>query len=177
MREVLGLEAQAVQDAAHLGLDGVAAEVLVGVTGASRGGELLVGGIVAELGLELAQALLRLQHLDLGRHDLVEHGEISHLDRFLLQVADTGALGEQDAPLVGVLLAGDDVEQRGLAGAVGADERQPVVLLEAERHVREEGAPSERFRYVLDLHDHVARTPSKRQPARWPAESIKTNRL
>ena len=43
-----------------------------------------------------------------------------------------------DLALVGLLLAGDHAEQRGLAGAVGADEADLLALLERRRGLDEE---------------------------------------
>ena len=106
--------------------------------------------------LQLVEAPLGFQHLNLGGHDLLEDGLVCHLDGLLLQVAHTRALGEQHAALVGVLLAGYDVEHGGLAGAVGTHERQALILFQAERHVVEELASSERLRYMFELHDHGA---------------------
>ena len=150
------LEPEAEHDAAHLRLDGVAPQHLVGVAGAPGGGQLLRRRVLTQLVLQLVEAPLGFQHLYLGGHDLLEDGLVGHLDGLLLQVAHARALGEQHAALVGVLLAGYDVEHGGLAGAVGAHERQALVLLKAERHVVEELAPSERLRYMFELHDHGA---------------------
>ena len=157
--DVAFLEAQAEQHAADLCLDGVAAQHLVGVARAAGGGKLALGGVVAQRLLQLAQALLGFQDLHLRGHDLLEDGAIGHLDGFLLQVAYAGTPCEQDAPLVGVLAAADDVEHGGFAGAVGAHERQAVVFLQLERDVGEQRAPAERLRQMLNLHDHGATTP------------------
>ena len=158
--DVAFLEAQAEQHAADLGLDGVAAQHLVGVARATGGGKLALVGVIAQRLLQLAQALLGFQDLHLRGHNLLEDGAIGHLDGFLLQVAHAGALREQDAALVGVLAAADDVEHGGFAGAVGAYERQAVVFLQLERDVGEQRAPAERLRQMLNLHDHGATTPS-----------------
>ena len=157
--DVAFLEAQAEQHAADLGLDGVAAQHLVGVARTAGCGKLALGGVVAQRLLQLAQTLLGFQNLHLRGHDLLEDGAIGHLDGFLLQVAHTGTLCEQDAALVGVLAAADDVEHSGFAGAVGAYERQAVVFLQLERDVGEQRAPAERLRQMLNLHDHGATTP------------------
>ena len=155
-REVVLLEAQAEHDAAHLRLDGVAAQHLVGVADAPGGSKLLRRGGLAQLGLQLVQAALGFQHLHLRGHDLLEDGLVGHLDGLLLEVAHARALREQHATLVGILGARDDVEHSGLAGAVRAHERQALVFLQAERHVVEELAPSERLRDMFKLHDHGA---------------------
>ena len=157
--DVAFLEAQAEQHAADLGLDGVATQHLVGVARTASCGKLAFGGVVAQRLLQLAQALLGFQDLHLRRHDLLEDGAIGHFDGLLLQVAHTSAPCEQDAALVGVLAAADDVEHGGFAGAVRAHERQAVVFLQLERDVGEQRAPAERLRQMLNLHDHGATTP------------------
>ena len=154
--QILLLETQAEHDAAHLGFDGVAAQRLVGVAGAPRRGQLPLGGVLAQPLLQLVKAPLGFEHLCLRGHDLLEDGPLPHLDGLLLQVAHARALREQHPALVGVLLAGDDVEHGGLAGAVRAHERQAIVLLQAKRHVVKELAPSERLRDMFELHDHGA---------------------
>ena len=116
-------EAEAEQHAAHLRLDDIAAQPLELVAGAARGGKVALGGVFPERFFERAKALLGGEHLDLGGHDLVEDGLLVHLDRFLLEIAHTRALREQDTTLISVFLAGDDVEHGRFAGAVRADER------------------------------------------------------
>ena len=142
-RQVDLLEAQAEEHASHLRLDGVAAQRLVGVARAAGGGQLRLGGVLPQLGLQPMQALFGLQNLHLGGHDLFEDGAFLHLDGFLLQVPHARAFGEQHPAFVGVLLAGNDIEQGGLAGPVGTHERQALVLFQAERHVLEERAAAE----------------------------------
>ncbi len=154
-RQVAFLEAQAEQHAAHLRLDGVAAERLVGVARAAGRRQLALGRVGTQRRLQLVQALLGGEDFHLGRHDLLEDGAVGHLDGFLLQVAHARALREQDAPLIGVLAAADDVEHGRLARAVGADERKAVVFLKLERDVGKQRAPAERLRQMLNLHDHV----------------------
>ena len=53
---------------------------------------------------------------------LVEHGAALHLLHVLAEVADGQLLGNRDVALVGDFLADDHAEERGLAGAVGADQ-------------------------------------------------------
>ena len=111
-------EAETEQDPANLRLDGVAAEHLERIARTPCGGKLRLRGALAKLRLELVQASLRLEHLHLGAHDLLEDGAFTHLDSLLLEIAHARALREQNAPLVGIRLARDDVEKRGLARAV-----------------------------------------------------------
>ncbi len=53
---------------------------------------------------------------------LVEHRAALHLLHVLAEVADGQLLRNRDVALVGVFLADDHAEERGLAGAVGADQ-------------------------------------------------------
>ena len=140
---VVFLKAQAEQHAAHLRLDDVATQPLELVASAARGGKVALGGVFPERLFERAKALLGGEHLDLGGHDLVEDGLLVHLDRFLLEVAHARALREQDATLISVFLAGDNVEHGRFAGTVRADERQAVVFLKFEGDVAEQHAAAE----------------------------------
>ena len=117
------LKAQAEQHAAHLRLDDVAAQPLELIARTARGGKIALGRVFPERFFERAKALLGGEHLNLGGHDLVEDGLLVHLDRFLFEVAHARALREQDATLISVFLAGDDVEHGRFAGAVRADKR------------------------------------------------------
>ena len=154
-RKIAFLEAEAEHDAAHLRLDGVAAERLVGIARAAGGGELPLGGVVAQGVLQLVQAALRLEDLHLRGHHFLEDGAIGHLDGLLLKVAHARALREQDTALIRVFAAADDVEHGGFAGAVRTDQRKPVVLLQAERDIGEQRAAAERLRDMLNLQDHA----------------------
>jgi hypothetical protein len=60
--------------------------------------------------------------------------------RFPGQEAEVRATFPFDQALVGLVLAEDDVEERGLAGPVGADEAEAVGPGDVQRHVREQGA-------------------------------------
>ena len=61
-------------------------------------------------------------------------------------IADPHAAGAGDAAVVGLLEAGQDAQQGGLAGAVGADDADPVAVVEPEGDVVEKGARAERER-------------------------------
>ena len=157
--QVAFLKAQTEQHAAHLRLDGVAAQRLVCVARAAGRSQLAFGGVFAQGVLQLAQALLGRQDFHLRGHDFLEDGTVGHLDGLLLQVAHARTLREQDAALVGVFAPADDVEHGGFTRAVRADKRQAVVLLQLERDVGKQRAPPERLRQMLNLHDHGAITP------------------
>jgi hypothetical protein len=47
--------------------------------------------------------------------------------------------------------AADDVEQRGLAGAVRADDTDDLALGDGSRHIRESGESTESHSDLLDL--------------------------
>src|SRR6267378_1655305 len=80
------------------------------------------------------------------RHEVVEHAHALE-ERDVLKGARHAELGhvgrrqpravaalEEDAALVGMVEATDDVEQRGLAGAVGPDDGQDLAALNAQAH-------------------------------------------
>ncbi len=78
---------------------------------------------VAALGEDIADALF-------GRHQLallVDHNAAERL-------------GLGDLAAVGGEFAGQQFEQGGLAGAVGADQPDPVAALDAEREILDDGA-------------------------------------
>ena len=91
------------------------------------------------------------------REDLLEDGVLPHLDSLLFEVADARILCQHDAARIGVFLARDDAQQRGLAGAVGADERKTVVFLETYCRVGEQSAPAKRFGNMFKLKNHSLR--------------------
>ena len=136
---VVFTEAQAEKHAAHLRLQGVAAQGFVHVAGLTRRIKLGCSGIITQFGFEPAQALLRFQDLDLAGDDLFEDGPILHFDGFLLQVAHVGSLRKQDTAFVGVVFAGNDIQKRGLAGTVGTHKRKAVIGFKAQVHVVEQG--------------------------------------
>ena len=79
------------------------------------------------------------EHRELGRdardragavHHRRDDAHPRHLADILAEIADGGAAIDRDLALVGGLLAGDEAEQRGLAGAVGADEADLLALLQ-----------------------------------------------
>ena len=90
---------------------------------------------VGQLGLDARQLLLEGGGLGpRGGEDLAHHAVVA-VDH-LVQVGDAGAAAQRDRAGVGMLLAGKHLQQRRLAGAVGAD--QPDARLRTEF----EAAPS-----------------------------------
>ncbi len=55
-------------------------------------------------------------------HHFGDRAAAAHLADILAEIADGDAALDRDLAFVGLFLAGDHAEQRGLAGAVGADE-------------------------------------------------------
>ena len=87
----------------------------------------------------LERGKLSLEALDLGRAGangrahLGRRAEDGVEVRFLRQHADRCAGRGDDAAAVGLLASGDDLEQRGLAGAVGADQADALASRDARR--------------------------------------------
>ncbi len=73
---------------------------------------------------------------------LVEHRAARHLLDVLAEVADRQLLRHRDLALVGRLLADDHAEERGLAGAVRADQADLLAGVELEGGVDEEDLPA-----------------------------------
>ncbi len=91
----------------------------------------------------------------LGRRErLGEHRSAAHLDGLLLEVAHDRVFREGDAALVVVLPTGDDLEQRGLARAVRAHERDAIARAHTQTGPREEHARAEGLGDVVDREDH-----------------------
>ena len=90
-----------------------------------------------------------------GHRDVEDHVLVAH-EAILPEHADARALGDDDRALGGGLVAGDDLEERRLAGAVGADEAVARPANELERHALEERARAVRLAEVLDR-DHETR--------------------
>ena len=76
-------------------------------------------------------------------------------DLALAHVAVGGVLSiEQDAALVGVFEAGDDPEQRGLAAAGRAQQRDQLARREVQRDAVERDEAAEGLADVLDFDAH-----------------------
>ncbi len=102
-------------------------------------------GIVRSLGLaEQPRALL------VGREHEVEQA-VRSAGGFLRHPADAGRARDVDAAAVGMDLAGDQAQQRGLARAVAADESDLVAGRNAGRGLVEEDAPFDAVGQVVDM--------------------------
>jgi hypothetical protein len=121
--------------------------------------------------------------------EILEHGEaredVRHLKRPAQaaavdlvgpQVGDILAL-EPDASGAHRVLAGDEIEERGLPCPVGADEGLASTRFDAEAHAADDGRPPEGFVDVHQLDDRRhrrapsapgRRSPREVPPAGWP---------
>ena len=118
-------EAEPGEDPSSLGLHAVAAERLEPMLEAPvlvhQLGELLVVVRVLHLGLDVSHPAFDAAHLAGARQYLGEHAATAGLRHLLAQVADHDFAGTGDRSGVRLLVAGDELEQRRLAGAIGPD--------------------------------------------------------
>jgi hypothetical protein len=83
----------------------------------------------------------------------IEHGALELLRRLLRQVAQPRALGDDAVAGLGAVLAEQHLEQRRLAGAVRADERDAIARPEHPVEVVEQDARADRVADSVEL-DH-----------------------
>ena len=151
------MKSQAKEDASRERLDVVAIARLVARAQAAvflEQGIVVLGRGILERKLELCQLVAHGGDVGYGGHDLVDDAATLHLDGFLLQKAQGGALGVDDLTGVWALVAGEDVHHRRLAGAVGADQGDAVALVDTEGDIREESADAEGFGDVNNVENH-----------------------
>src|SRR5207247_3103803 len=79
-----------------------------------------------------------------------QHGALAARGGLLGEVADGGGARAAHAPRVGLVEAGQDATERRLAGAVRADEPDPLPVRDAPREVAEEDLPAKRLGDRLD---------------------------
>ena len=141
-RDHLVAEAEAVQDLLGLRRELVAAErgVLLLHLAVAREDRLHLVLLVGVGHRRLELLVLVVEFADLAATDdhLVEHGATAHLALFLAEVADRHALWQRHVAVVGMILAGDEAEDRRLARAVGADEADLFAGIELHARVDEE---------------------------------------
>ncbi len=137
-----GAEAEAGQHLAGAAVEGVAVELL----------EARLHVAVARdqrLHLVGARGIRQrgLQRRELGRHGAHRPGAIhrlgdgaaaGHVADILAEIANGGAAIDGDLPLLGRLLAGDEAEERGLAGTVRPDEADLLTTLQRGRRLDED---------------------------------------
>ena len=135
-------EAQAREDFARAALERVAVQLLEARLhlAVARDDALHVVGAVriGHGGLELLQLGRHGAHRAGAVHHLGHGAAARHLADVLAEIADGHAAIDGHLALVGLFLAGDHPEQRGLAGAVGADEADLLPLLERRGGLDEE---------------------------------------
>ena len=140
--DALVVEAEAVQDLARLGLERVAAEMVVFLLHLAEAGQdaVEVGGLgrVGHRVIEGLELVVQVADAAAAGNGLVEHRAPGHLLDVLAEVANRQPLRHRHVALVGGLLADNHPEQRGLAGAVGADQADLLTGIELEAGVDEE---------------------------------------
>jgi hypothetical protein len=142
--EVLVAEAEAVERGVDALAPGVAARMLQARLLARVG---VHDGVIA-LGhplLELAEPGLEGEEVAAAAEHVVAQGEVTVAGRALVVELDPRVLREGELPAVDGRLPGEHPQQRGLARAVPARERQAVAALELERDAPQQG----RARHVL----------------------------
>ena len=133
-------------DAALVAIAEAAGEV-VGAAGEAELGEQPVGEPACRRPPEALRDRARLDvlaHAQMAEqaHDLEGAGDAARGDLARRQAGDVGAVA-QHAAVLRCYLPGDDVDQRRLAGAVGADQPQDLAGLEAQRHAIERAQAGE----------------------------------
>jgi len=120
------------------------------------------------LGRRRGQRRRHVFHVTLERPDVREAGERFRQHRalaagggLLREVADGGGARAAHAPHVGIVETGEDAAERRLAGAVGADEPDPLPLRDAPRQIAEEDLPAERLGDRLDGDQRVIPCPGQ----------------
>ena len=100
-----------------------------------------------------------------GALGFLEDGRFLVVLHLLGQVADAVFLRSGDVAFAGVLDAGDDLEEGGLARPIASDEAHAVLVAHGQRDVFEEGALSEMDADLVQV-EHGAGGNEKR-PQRW----------
>ena len=152
--EVVVVEAQAARDGACVVAPGVAAGVLEPPLRAGIGGECRpVVVAVRHRQLEALQLALRGEQVGRAREDVLAQGQLAVERGPLVVQRDARPLLDHELPAFDRGLAGEHAEQRRLAGAVRAGQREPVPALQLERDAVEEEAAREFLAQVGGDHD------------------------
>ena len=99
-------------------------------------GPLLLGHVLGEA--QLGGVLEGLAHGEIGVNDVVLGDHADHIAQHLVVLVHVHAV-EQDLALLGLLLAGQGLEQGGLAGSGGADDGEELVAGQGEGDAVQEG--------------------------------------
>ena len=149
-----GVEAEAGQDLAGARLEGVAAQLVearLHVPEAIDERLHLVGALgVGERVLEVAELGGDGRDGPGAVHRLRHGAPAGHLAHVLREVADGHAAVDGDLPLVRLLLARDEAEQRGLAGAVRADQPHLLPVVQGGRGLQEQDLLPVLLRYGVE---------------------------
>src|SRR5262245_52370346 len=84
-----------------------------------------------------------------GLHELERPREAQPADH-VRGLTDDVLAGEDHPAAVGAVVAGDHVEERGLAGAVRPDDPEQIARRDREAHVRHGGETAEALRHALE---------------------------
>ena len=127
---------------------------------------LLVGALEVEgaaIGAGIDLALAEIEHLVAAR-DLLVEGLVG-IERVaaLVDIAELHALADLDRTFVGLLLAGDHAEERGLAGAVRADDADDAARRQLEGQAVDEELVAEGLLEIVELDDVVAQALGDRE--------------
>ena len=149
-RPVFFAETQAHQDSSDFGLDGVSvagAELMLDAVVAVGDGGVLRAGVV-EFGHAVGQRFeFRFHGAQIveHRHALGENAAAGEREAVLRKISGRSAFGDDQAAIVERVHAGKDLHQRGLAGAVAADQADAVVRRDQPVRVFEEEFVAEPF--------------------------------
>jgi hypothetical protein len=115
--------------------------------------QLFLVGRLFELRLDVPHAALDAAHLAGTRQHLCQHAPAATLGHLLAQVADDRLPGARDRSGVRVLVAGDQLEQRGLAGAIGADDGDATPGTDHQADIAEQVLRGVPLRHARDRHE------------------------
>ncbi len=187
--EILGLEAEAAEDAHGLVLGEVALEVVHALVqiGHARGqvhhvliveDMRLARGL--QLGLGVGQLLVERHPAGhAGEHEVEQRAPPGH-DQLLGQVAHADTARGVQRAAVDLLLASHDAQERGLPRAIGSDEPDAIALVETQAQVFEDDPAAKEQGHVFQHHEThapviagrrgraAARAPELRSRARSP---------
>lgn len=147
--ELIDLETESAEDAADVGVHGVgvAAVQFVQEVFVAIGDSYKFGGFVAG---DLSHAVFEFAHFGFVGHDFgedlaafVEECALGAEVEMLGKVSDFVVPGNDDGARFGLLKVGDDLEKRGLAGAVGSNECGAFSIVDAKGGVLEHEASAE----------------------------------
>ena len=134
------VETQSGEHLAGLGFERIAAHcreppLHLSVFGQNR---VLIGGRILHLGFEPVETFLHVGELACARDHFFDHGSGSGVDEILRQVSELHVARLGDLPLIGFAVANEDLDERGLAGAVATHQSDASTSGEFEGDVAEQ---------------------------------------